>query len=291
MFKVIFVVLLACISLNIVWAADAPATTQATQLPTVKVNPKDGAEIILIPAGEFLMGTSEEQLAAVFKAYPTMQREWFLDELPQRKVVLDAYYIYKTEVTVAQYRKFCMATKHAMPKEPPWKWQDNQPIVYVSWNDAKAYADWAGASLPTEAQWEKAARGTDGRVYPWGNTWDATKCVNKVNAYGVNGDLIGPHPVASYKSGASPYGIQDMAGNTCEWCADWYGKDYYKTAPLKNPTGPNTGENRILRGGSWNNNGPVDYRSACRDSNVPDGGGGADAGFRCVVLISPAQVQ
>lgn len=291
MSKIMLVVLLACISLNIVWASDAPATTPATQLPSLKVNSKDGAEIVLIPAGKFLMGTSEEQLAAVLKAYPTMKREWFLDELPQRKVELDAYYIYKSEVTVAQYRKFCNATKHAMPKEPPWKWQDNQPIVYVSWNDAKAYADWAGASLPTEAQWEKAARGTDGRVYPWGDKWDAAKCANKINSYDGNGDYIGPHPVASYKAGDSPYGIQDMAGNTCEWCADWYGKDYYKTGTLKNPTGPKAGENRILRGGSWNNNGPVDYRGACRDSSIPDGGGGADAGFRCIVLITAAQVQ
>ncbi|OPZ88271.1 MAG: Serine/threonine-protein kinase pkn1 [bacterium ADurb.Bin429] len=287
--KYIAMFFVTCVLCVTYWTTKA-ASADPPAYPKTKINPKDSAEMVLIPAGEFLMGTSENQLAAVLKAYPTMKREWFLDELPQRKVELDAYYIYITEVTVAQYRKFCTATKHAMPKEPPWKWQDNQPIVNVSWNDAKAYADWAGASLPTEAQWEKAARGTDGRVFPWGDKWDAARCANKSNSYDEYGNYIGPKSVASFKAGASPYGIEDMAGNTCEWCADWYGKDYYKIAPLKNPTGPKTGEKRILRGGSWNNNGPVDYRGACRDSNRPDGGG-ADAGFRCVVLIPAPQAQ
>jgi formylglycine-generating enzyme required for sulfatase activity len=172
---------------------------------------------------------------------------------------------------VAQYRKFCEATKHAMPEEPDWKWQDTHPIVNVSWNDAKAYADWAGAALPTEAQWEKAARGGDGRPFPWGFAWDATKCANGSNS-GAGDTPRGTHPVGSFPAGASPYGALDMAGNVWEWCADWYDADYYKNAATKNPTGPDTGTGRVLRGGSW-----IDYlydgfvRTAHRDSlDFPD---------------------
>jgi len=155
-----------------------------------------------------------------------------------------------------------------MPSKPKWGWIDNHPIVNVSWNDAKAYADWAGVVLPTEAQWEKAARGTDGRIYPWDNEWDAIKCVNFTNS------KSGTKPVGSILSGSSPYECLDMAGNVWEWCGDWYGADYYKNAPAKNPTGPVTGENRVrvLRGGSWyyGDYGPGYYY-----------GGNYGIGFRC----------
>jgi formylglycine-generating enzyme required for sulfatase activity len=129
--------------------------------------------------------------------------------------------------------------------------------------------------LPTEAQWEKAARGTDGRIYPWGNEWDATKCVNFTNS------KSGTKPVGSILSGSSPYECLDMAGNVWEWCGDWYGADYYKNAPAKNPTGPVTGENRVrvLRGGSWGNYGDG-CRGAYRGNYGPDGYG-SNIGFRC----------
>ncbi|HEY3377477.1 MAG TPA: formylglycine-generating enzyme family protein [Armatimonadota bacterium] len=161
--KVILV--LACALVVVAWMADAHAEI------VTKINPKDGAEMALIPAGEFLMGASAEERAAWQQAHPTGYKRDWLDDAPQHKVYLDAYYLYKTEVTVAQYRAFCQATRRKMPSEPPWKWQDTQPICNVNWNDAKAYADWAGVTLPTEAQWEKAARGGDGRSYPWGNAW------------------------------------------------------------------------------------------------------------------------
>jgi formylglycine-generating enzyme required for sulfatase activity/triacylglycerol esterase/lipase EstA (alpha/beta hydrolase family) len=241
-----------------------------TQLPKIKTNPKDGAEMILIPAGDFLMGSTDADKLADDK------------EKPQHKVYLDAYYIYKTEVTVAQYRNFCTATGRKMPNAPNWDWQDTNPIVNVTWNDAKAYADWVGAILPTEAQWEKAARGGDGRIYPWGNTWDASKCVNSTNSKN------GTKPVGSFPIGASPYGVMDMAGNAWEWCADWYGADYYKKAPAKNPTGPVTGEYRVLRGGSWN----YGYYNYCRgayrlyDGPYDLGNYYGDFGFRCA---SPGQ--
>ena len=233
------------------------------KIPSILINPKDDAEMVLIPAGEFLMGSTDADKLANDA------------EKPQRKVYLDAYYMYKTEVTVAQYRKFCTATVRKMPDAPDWGWQDTHPIVKVTWNDAKAYADWAGAILPTEAQWEKAARGGDGRIYPWGSTWDAAKCAN------WNNSKNGTKPVGSFPTGASPYGVMDMAGNAYEWCADWYGDDYYKNAPTNNPTGPATGDSRVIRGGSWFNNyyGGF-YRGAYRHDYNPSNNNDI-VGFRC----------
>ena len=267
----LFVAALAvCVS-----AADAPPTPT----PATKVNPKDGASMVLIPAGAFLMGTSEAELASWLKAHPGDKRDWFTAEMPQHSVTLDAYYLYKNDVTVAQYRAFCTATMRDMPPAPPWGWLDDHPVVNVTWDDAHAYADWAGATLPTEAQWEKAARGTDGRIFPWGNKWDAAKCSNSV------GDN---HPgktsaVGSFPAGASPYGCLDMAGNVWQWCADWYGADYYQTAPAKNPTGPTTGKYRVLRGGSCYYGVASVYRGACRLDLGPYYVG-IVVGFRCVAL-------
>jgi len=216
-----------------------------TKIGDVAINPKDGAKMVWVPNGEFLMG-SEERAGYTH----------------QHKVYLDGYWMYKYEVTVVQYRKFCSETGKQMPKAPEWGWGDNHPIVCVAWQDAVDYAKWAGASLPTEAQWEKAARGTDGREYPWGNQWDALKC---------NEGSKGPkqtQPVGSYDAGASPYGSMDMAGNVFEWCGDWYAADYYKSGPSRNPTGPTDGSCRVLRGGGWYSD-AYDYRCASRNDNYP----------------------
>ena len=244
-----------------------PVIPAGTKLGDKRTNLVDGAEMVWVPAGEFLMGSttrsSDEQLHTVY---------------------LDGYWIYKTEVTLAQYRKFCQATGRAMPMEQSWKWQLTHPIVDVSWDDATAYAEWAGAALPTEAQWEKAARGTDGREYPWGNAWDASKAQCSKSIFS---DAKKPAPVGSFPTGASPYGCLDMAGNVAEWCADWYGTGYYKTAPAKNPLGPAFGVARVLRGGSWRDANVIwDYfRVANRNSDTP--AHRADhIGFRCV-LRSP----
>jgi formylglycine-generating enzyme required for sulfatase activity len=224
-----------------------------------RTNHKDGAVMIFIPKGEFLMGSND-----------------YDDEKPPHRVTLDDYWIYKFPVTVAQYRRFCQATGRQEPLPPNWGWQDDHPIVNVSWNDATAYATWAGVRLPTEAEWEKAARGTDGRRYPWGNEWDASRC---------NNWKTGPEqttPVGSYPQGVSPYGVHDMVGNVWEWCADWYGENYYRTAPSENPKGPGWGQYRVLRGGSWYLN-PRLVRVAFRDWLAPDFRNYI-VGFRCVAV-------
>jgi formylglycine-generating enzyme len=258
-----------------------------TKIGDVCVNPKDGAEMMWVPAGEFIMGSTEEQTAAALKRRGgSAITKFFLDsEKPQRKVYLDGYWMYRYEVTVAQYRKFCDATKREMPEAPSQIWKDDHPMSWVNYQDAADYAKWAGVSLPTEAQWEKAARGADGRIFPWGNLWDAAKCASSGES---------TQPVGSYAAGASPYGNMDMAGNVWEWCADWYYPDYYRNAPAKNPTGPSApvkhsvpgiiGEvsgARVLHGGSF---GSVDsdyFRCAYRCNNYDPIYRNFLFGFRC----------
>jgi len=261
-----------------------------TQTGQICRNPGDGAAMVWVPAGPFLRGTPD---GVGLDRGPDFRRDI---EHPQRSITLDGFWVYQYEVTVAQFRTFCIATGRQMPAAPEWGWQDTHPMVYVDWNGAKAYADWAGAALPTEAQWEKAARGDDGRNYPWGgqatrtelhNGWDITRCAGYDNSYNVNGHY-GTWPVGSFPTGASPYGAQDMAGNVWEWCADWYKGDYYAVSPLSNPTGPATGTYRVVRGGSWLNydsyHGYIDLgtRSAARSYHSPAHKYNT-VGFRCVV--------
>ncbi len=238
--------------------------------PATKLNPKDGAEMILIPAGEFLMGDDG------------------LKYNPRHTVNLDAYYIYKNLVTVAQYREFCNSTHRKMPdklsgylgsKRVELDWKDDHPMVNVDWEDASAYCKWAGGYLPTEAQWEKAARGVDGRKYPWGNEWDNSRlqCSNK--SYGDAGRTA---PVGSFPGGASPYGLLDMAGNVWQWCADWHVADYYKNLPNKNPQRPERARSRVVRGGSWRlpYTDTLNFRAAYRFKHEHVYRS-AEVGFRC----------
>ena len=261
-----------------------PASPQAGD---VWVNPKDGAEMVYVPAGEFLMGSTEAELSSLAErygggGYRAYMRKQLSNEELQHSVYLDGYWIHKHEVTVAHYRKFCQATGRPMPS----KWADDRPIIMVSWNDAQAYAQWAGGALPTEAQWEKAARGADGRRYPWGDDWDWGRRCNDGMDHNSVGGRVWPWktvaaPVGSYPTGTSPYGAMDMAGNVWEWCADWYRQDYYGISPASNPRGPATGSARVLRGGSYDH-GERELRCAYRFYADPNRGYGG-IGFRCVV--------
>ena len=232
----------------------AGTATSATAF-TVCNNLKDGAEMVWVPGATFTMGTPAD-----------IQGMWANYERPAHQVTLSSYWIYKYDVTVAQYRVFCTATGRALPEFPKddysWKgkksWEhpglQQHPIVNVSWNDAKAYADWAGVKLPTEAQWEYAARGPKGNNYSWGGIatiddfrsgWDKTKCANYFNSYKVGKSTW---PVGSFQYDTSWCDAQDMAGNVWQWCTDWFG-DYSATA-VTDPTGPATGTHRVFRGGS-----------------------------------------
>jgi len=259
-------------------------------------NFRDGAVMVWVPAGTFRMGSSvSDNLRAAAQrhdwrevrdvARSGLRGKSNSDESPSHTVYLDGYWIYKYEVTVAQYREFCRATKRKMPLMPRWGWRDNDPITKVAWNDATAYAAWAGASLPTEAQWDRAARGPVGRLYPWGNVWDRTKCRSSI---GRGNPVVSPSPVGSYSADTSPYGAQDLAGNVLEWCADWYDQNYYRHAPYRNPAGPKKGIYRVKRGGSWYGGSPDYYfRSAARPRDIPIQRSEIN-GFRCVVA-SPGQ--
>jgi sulfatase modifying factor 1 len=218
--------------------------------------------MVWVPEGGFLMGSDD-------------QRDY---GKPQRRVHLDGYFIYRHPVTVAQYARFCQATSHAMPPKPRWGWRADHPIVNISWEDAAAYSAWGDVSLPTEAEWEKAARGTDGRKNPWGNDWDQERCWCSHNEIGDAGSTC---PISFRAGGASPCGALHMAGNVWEWCRDWYGVDYDRTTRDQNPAGPHIGDRRVFRGGSWANVGRGASYCIRRNSGHPDHHGN-DLGFRCV---------
>jgi formylglycine-generating enzyme required for sulfatase activity len=243
----------------------APATPIATQISQI-----DGMIQVYVPSGQFLMGSLE--------ADPEAGKE----EKPQRLVYLSAYWIDQTEVTNAMYLRCvrqgaCRPPKETRSKSRPAYFDEpsfsNYPVIYVAWQDAEAYCRWAGRRLPSEAEWEKAARGIDGRPYPWGEASPTPELANFNNRVGDT------RPVESYPAGASPYGALDMAGNVAEWVADWYDADYYPVAPSSNPPGPATGLFRVLRGGSWYSMLRA-LRVTFRLSNYPDLQSDT-IGFRC----------
>ncbi len=221
--------------------------------------------MVLVPAGEFTMGS--------LGGDP--------DEQPVHKVYVGAFFMDKHQVTVSQYARFLEATHHDSP--PEWTIMNKQanqsrPIANVDWMEADAYCTWAGKRQPTEAEWEKAARGTDGRTYPWGNEPPTRFYANSGKEVWSNHSALSP--VGTFEEGKSPYGIYDMAGNVWEWVSDWYDPDYYKTSPPRNPSGPRKGSHKVVRGGAWGSNGITDLRSADRETHLPSFRG-FGTGFRC----------
>jgi formylglycine-generating enzyme required for sulfatase activity len=230
-------------------------------------------EFVCIPEGEFWMGSDKKQ-------DPNAQDH----ELPQHEVYLDEYWIGRYPVTNLQYQVFVQATGHAAP--PGWrskkipKGKEQHPVVNMSWQDAAAFCQWASQTtgqkirLPSEAEWEKAARGADGRLYPWGNQPPTKQLCHFGKLFGDT------KPVGQFSpQGDSPYGCADMAGNVWEWVADWYSDTFYSIAPSRNPIGPDTGGLRVLRGGSWDGDGSY-LRAANRYSFGPTDTL-SNGGFRC----------
>jgi iron(II)-dependent oxidoreductase len=220
----------------------------------------------LIPAGEFMMGGDDKDRG---------------DERPIHTVYLDEFYMDVYEVTNAQYQEFMKATGHKAPEfwnHPRFNAPD-QPVMGVTWYDAMAYCEWVGKRLPTEAEWEKAARGgLVGKQYPWGDTWDSTKLNNR----GLATTPVGCFP-------PNGYGLYDMSGNLWEWCADWYEFDYYSKSPKHNPEGPSSEPSRqpsrVVHGGSWLS--AMNYlRVAVRGSLIPSEAS-YNLGFRCARDVTP----
>jgi eukaryotic-like serine/threonine-protein kinase len=249
------------------------ATPMPTATPTAKPTPIEitdvkGISMNFVPAGEFTMGNNSSDES---------------NEKPEHQVNLDAFWIDQVEVTNAMYAKCVDAGRCQGPSNtgsynrssyygnPEFA---NFPVIYVNWNMAKTYCKWRGARLPTEAEWEKAARGTDGRTYPWGEEIDCNKANYQFDCVGGDTTHIG-----SYESGKSPYGLYDMAGNVWEWVNDSYSETYYQSSPSLNPLGPDAGNERVLRGGAWNG---TDYEA--RSANRPRGkptDSYFNIGFRC----------
>ncbi len=236
-------------------------------------NWKTKSEMVMVPAGEFLMGSDKKTDRLAYRS-----------EIPQHRVYLDAFEIGKYEVTALEYLKFVLATSR--PPQLDWRYDGgnfqesmaHHPIMHVTWHDADAYCKWAGQRLPTEAEWEKAARGSDGRLFPWGQEYAGPTRAN-FGRTGLSGPvrdrperlLLYP-PIISvdkYENALSPYGLYQTIGNVAEWVADWYSPDYYKAAPDRNPQGPETGTQKAFRGGGWMDS-TTTMRVAMRNGTDPN---------------------
>lgn len=247
---------------------------------------KDGMTLLYVPAGEFTMGgKAEDTFTECQKFSSHCQLASFKDQEPSHRVNLDAFWIDETELTNAMYLKCVQAGVCDSPNSTESSKRtsyysnskfDNYPVIHVSWDDAQSYCAWVDRRLPTEAEWEKAARGTDGRLYPWGNNAPNNHLLN------YDGTMRDTTEVGKYPNGASPYGALDMAGNVEEWVADWYSDSYYASSPTFNPLGPNSGQYHVLRGGSWASFGTF-VRSVIRTIYYVPADAGTFIGFRCAM--------
>lgn len=282
LYLVLLVILAAC---QVKWIPAPTSTVVAEPIRTPSLNPlatqvsaKDGMVEVLVPAGEFRMGSTDVEIEEIYgECHDDMTMpcalEFFESEQPAHEVYLDSFWIDQTEVTNEKYQ-LCLDAGECVPLMSNESYTrdsyfgnnrfNNYPVVYVDWNMASAYCQWAGRRLPTEAEWEKAARGTEGRIYPWGNALPISGLLRTAN------DQDDTYEVGLYTAGASPYGALDMAGNVQEWTADWYDPEYYQKAPKDNPQGPATGELRSIRGSGWGDSTYYTIRTAARGGDDPD---------------------
>ncbi|MCF6157314.1 MAG: formylglycine-generating enzyme family protein [wastewater metagenome] len=292
----------------------------------IKINREDHdipEDMVLIPEGPFLMGSTKHDIDKLLELDQNIETDRLYNEFPQREISLNAYLIDKHPVTNAQFKRFIESggyREKAFWSDTGWKYiienppgdsdldaisqgEQDCPVVNISWYEAEAFANWAGKRLPTEAEWEKAARGSDGRMYPWGNDFDKAR----LNCAELK--IEKPTPVTKFPQGQSVYGCFDMAGNVWEWVADWYDSQYYQHSPDENPQGPTIAEEnpyfgrpedvgisiyelkpsptsgvlsgcKVLRGGSWNGSGLIHIRCANRDYDEPAYKNDT-IGFRC----------
>src|SRR5258706_1098560 len=266
-----------------------PTTTSTPGIGSTVISEKDGATLMYVPAGEFIMGSKAEDALPLCKKFGTScLLDYLRNEEPPHTVYLDAFWIDQTEVTNAQYAKCVQARKCEPPTSTKSYMRDSYfgdsqfdkfPVVFISWEAAKTYCDWAGRRLSTEAEWEKVARGEDAREFPWGNDFPNNDLLN-FRDFIRDTTLVGTYP-----NGASPYGALDMLGNVWEWVADWYGATYYADSPDSNPLGPDSGTERVLRGSGFGSR-IYTIRTASRSAGPP-----TDAyawiGFRCAMSASP----
>jgi formylglycine-generating enzyme required for sulfatase activity len=252
-------------------AANGSPAVKAPALPPlpVTITGNDGAPMVLVPAGEFPMGSEQGDD----------------DEQPVHRVVLDRFYLDTFEVTNGRFAKFVAAIQ----SEPPWGFADQEtpvaqaerPVRWVNWLEATGYCLWAGKRLPTEAEWEKAARGTDGRTYPWGN--EPPTAAHAVFGLKEGDETVSP--IGNRDAGSSPYGVHDLAGNLYEWVTDWYDDAFYTQPTASNPRGPVEGTTKVQRGGSYINS-PYRLRSAFRTKGDPTEHD-PHVGFRCAQDAPP----
>jgi sulfatase modifying factor 1 len=288
-----------------------PTETPTTPPPQTRTRSVDGSVMVYVAGGTFPMGSTEAEIDAAVEMCQRnsgtgdCHRSWFEDEAPQHAVTLDAFWIDRTEVTVAQYGRCVAAGQCAAVECPPElnPTHPDQPVACVSWNHAQAYCAWAGARLPTEAEWEYAARGPEGNTFPWGDSFDPTRlnycdanCTYEWRDAEYDDGYQRTAPVGRFESGASWCGALDMAGNAWEWVADWYDADYYSQSPAYNPQGPDSGKSHVMRGGSCYYFASY-LRSARRTWIPPSNGETNNSGaFRCAVTSTspstpPAQEQ